>query len=151
AVFHTRTKDEIVTAASSGGRSTYQNAGSTRRHGFELTWTGEFADHWRALLAYTWLDAEYREDVCAPLPCGQNPIVAGNRIPGVAQHAAYASLGWAPPEGWRAGVDLRWLGSIAVNDENTEKTPSYLVAGVGAGYLWRNGPWELNAFARIDN
>lgn len=151
ALFQTRTREEIVVATSSGGRSTYQNAGKTRRNGLELTWNHTFADYWQAQAAYTWIDAEYREDVCMPAPCGQNPILKGNRIPGVARHAAYAAVGWTPPEGWRAGVDLRWLSKIPVNDANSEYAPGYVVAGAGAGYLWRRGPWELNAFARIDN
>src|SRR5690606_39220427 len=57
AVFQTSTADEIVTAESVGGRTVYQNAGGTRRNGFELGWTGKLSSDWNTDLAYTWLDA----------------------------------------------------------------------------------------------
>ena len=36
ALFHTRTSNEIVPAENAGGRTSYQNAGRTRRQGLEL-------------------------------------------------------------------------------------------------------------------
>ena len=69
ALFQTRTRDEIVTDTNSGGRATFQNAGRTRRNGFELAWQHETANHWRTQLAYTWLDARYRDAFCSPSPC----------------------------------------------------------------------------------
>ncbi|PLC54221.1 TonB-dependent siderophore receptor [Pollutimonas nitritireducens] len=149
ALFQTRTEDEIVTAESIGGRTVYQNAGGTRRNGFELGWTGKFLHNWRSDLAYTWLDAEYRDDCVAPA-CS-SAIHAGNKIPGIARQAAYAAVGWAPPTGWRAGLEARYLSDIQVNDANSETTPAYFVAAISAGYLWRTGPWEVSTFARLDN
>lgn len=151
AVFQTRTEDEIVTATSSGGRSTYRNAGRTRRDGFELSWEARHANHLLVQAGYTYLNARYREDVCATAGCPALALEAGNRIPGIARHAAYAALNWVPPEGWRAGVDARYLGSIPVDDENSDEAPAYVVVGVGAGYRWLAGPWRWDAFARVDN
>jgi len=151
ALFQTRTRDEIVSASSDNGRATFQNAGRTRRNGFELGWSGKFAGHWQTDFAYTWLDAKYRDDACNNGPCGPDDIQAGNRIPGIAKHALYAALQWAPPAGWRAGVEARYLSSIPVNDSNSESAPSYFVAAVSAGYVWRPGPWELMAYGRVDN
>lgn len=151
AVFQTNTRDEIVTAVNSGGRSTYQNAGRTLRKGLELTWDAEYARDIHVQLGYTYLDATYRDDVCAPLPCGMNPIRAGNRIPGIARQAAYAEIGWRPPQGWRASVDIRYLSDIQVNDANTDQAAGYTSVGIGAGYLWQAGAWELSAFGRVDN
>src|SRR5690606_38834394 len=105
AVFHSGTRDEIVPAASSGGRTAYRNAGRTRRRGAELEWSGRFARHARVQLAYTWLDARYRNSV-------SDAIQAGHRIPGTARQAAYAALAWEPPQGWQAGVEARYLGRI---------------------------------------
>ena len=104
AVFHTRTSDEIVTNSNIGGRSTFRNAPNTKRDGFELAWQQETAGHWRTQLAYTWLRARYSDAFCAPVPCtGANTVPAGNEIPGVAPQAFFASFGYVPPEGWRAG------------------------------------------------
>jgi len=144
AVFHTGTDDEIVSAGSSGGRTTYQNAGRTRRDGMELGWSGEFARHGRAQLSYTWLNARYADD-------GPGDIRAGNKIPGIARQAAYASLAWAPPEGWQASMEGRFLSKIYVNDANDGDAPAYFVAALSAGYVLKAGAWELNVYGRVDN
>lgn len=144
AVFHASTDDEIVSAGSAGGRTSYQNAGRTRRDGIELGWSGEFARNGRAQLAYTWLNARYVDD-------GPGDIRAGNRIPGIARQAAYASLAWAPPEGWQASVEGRLLSKVYVNDANDGDAPGYVVAALSAGYVKKLGAWELNAYARVDN
>jgi len=144
AVFHASTDDEIVSAGSAGGRASYQNAGRTRRDGIELGWSGEFARNGRAQLAYTWLNARYVDD-------GPGDIRAGNRIPGIARQAAYASLAWAPPEGWQASVEGRLLSKVYVNDANDGDAPGYVVAALSAGYVKKLGAWELNAYARVDN
>jgi iron complex outermembrane receptor protein len=151
AVFQTRTDDEIVTATNVGGRATFQNAGRTKRDGFELAWQHETENHWRTQLAYTWLDARYSDPFCA-VPCTANTFVpADNRIPGIAPQSLFASYGWVPPEGWRAGTELRALGSIEANDRNTVSVPGYGVVALFAGYVKKWQRWELNAFARIDN
>jgi iron complex outermembrane receptor protein len=152
AVFETRTRDEIVTDTNVGGRSTFQNAGRTRRDGFELAWQHESAKHWRTQLAYLWLDARYDDAFCSPSPClAGNTVVAGDRIPGIARHALFASFGWVPPEGWRAAAELRALGLIQANDRNTAAAPGYAVAALSAAYLRHWQRWEFNAFARVDN
>lgn len=149
AVFHTRTDDEIVSAGSSGGRTSYQNAGRTRRDGAELGWSGAFGRHWRTQFAYTWLNARYADDT----PGGDTPggIRAGNKIPGIARQAAFASLAWAPPQGWQASVEGRYLSKIYVNDANDQDAPAYFVAAASVGYVKTLGAWELNAYARVDN
>ncbi|MDN8611829.1 TonB-dependent receptor [Variovorax ginsengisoli] len=152
ALFKTRTSDEIVTATNIGGRATFQNAGRTTRDGFELAWQHETEDHWRTQLAYTWLDARYSDTFCATVPCTAAGLVpAGNRIPGIAPQALFASYGWVPPQGWRAGTELRALSSIEANDRNTVSAPGYAVVALFAGYVMQWQRWDLNAFARIDN
>nr|WP_228129194.1 TonB-dependent receptor [Pusillimonas sp. T7-7] len=152
ALFQTRTEDEIVSAGSDGGRTTYRNAGSTLRNGFELGWSGDIVRHWRAQFAYTWLDATYRDSFYAgDATDPDNLVPAGNRIPGIARHSLFAAIAWTPPKGWRAGVEGRYLSKLYVNDSNDEATPSYFTAAVHAGYLWQLSNWDVNAFARIDN
>ncbi len=144
AVFHVSTDDEIVSAGSSGGRTTFRNAGRTRRDGLELGWSTRFAGQWRAQLAYTWLDARYRDDA-------GGGIRAGNRIPGIARQSAFASLGWAPPQGWQAAIEGRYLSQLYADDANDAAAPGYAVAALSAGYIKQIGAWELSAYARVDN
>jgi iron complex outermembrane receptor protein len=152
AVFQTRTDDEIVTATNSGGRATFQNAGRTQRDGVELSWLHETTSHWRTQLAYTWLDARYRDGFCSPAPCAAgNAVAPDNRIPGIAKQSFFAAFGYAPPLGWRAGAELRALSRIEANDANTARAPGYVVAALQAGYVQRWAGWEWNAFARVDN
>lgn len=155
AVYQIDTRDEIVAADATFGRTTYQNAGRTRRQGFELSWAGELAQNLKAQLAYGWVDAKYRDD-CATASCldpasPDKHLRAGNRIPGVARNAFYASLDWLPDEGFRAGIDGRYLSKIYVNDGNTESAPSYFVAGAYMGYVWRSGSWRIASHVRVDN
>ncbi|MDW5441609.1 TonB-dependent receptor [Polaromonas sp. SM01] len=151
ALFQTRTDDEIVTDTDSGGRSTFRNAGRTRRNGLELGWNTSLARHWRAQAAYTWLDATYQDGFCATPCTAAGAVAAGNRIPGIARQVAQASLDWAPPTGWRAGVQARYVGAIPVNDLNSESAASATLVALHAGYLLRLQRWEISTFARVDN
>lgn len=152
AVFETRTQDEIVTATNVGGRATFQNAGRTRREGFELAWQHETENHWRTQVAYTYLDARYSDPFCSTLPCTATSFVpGGNRIPGIAPQALFASFGWVPPDGWRVGAELRALGSIEANDRNTASAPGYGVVALFTGYVKHWDRWDFNVFARVDN
>ncbi|WOZ79627.1 TonB-dependent receptor PqqU [Kosakonia sacchari] len=144
ALFRTDTDNEIVTDTSIGGRTTYKNAGKTRRQGAELSLDQQFAGNWRAKLAWTYLDATYRSEVCDG---GCN----GNRIPGIARNMGFASLGWIPDQGWYAGADVRYMSDIMANDENSAKAPSYTVTGLNTGYKFSYGNWMMDVFGRVDN
>ena len=155
AIFGTRTTNEIVTLSNVGGRSTYQNVASTRRLGLELTWTRQLPQDLSVQAAYTLLDAQYTDSFlsCTTTPCAApaTPVASGNRIPGVARNAFAASLAWAPPRGWRAGVEAKALSRVYVNDTNSDAAASFVVANVSAGYLLLLGDWQFSAFGRIDN
>ncbi len=155
AVFQTRTKSEIVTQTNSGGRTTYQNAGATRRSGLELSWAREVLPDLRAQLAYTWLDARYRDGfaTCTGTPCAapNQTIAAGTPMPGIARQSFYAALGYAPLAGWRGGVEGRILSRVFVNDANSDAAQGYATASANIGYLARIGSWELTGFGRLDN
>ncbi|MEF3110113.1 TonB-dependent receptor PqqU [Raoultella sp. WB_B2P2-3] len=145
ALFQTNTNNEIVVDASSGGRTSYKNAGKTRRQGMELGLDQQFAENWRLKAAWTWLDATYRTNVCDDASCN------GNRIPGIARNMGYASFGYQPDRGWYAGSDIRYMSNIMANDENTAKAPSWTVVGLTSGYKWSYGNMDMDVFGRIDN
>jgi iron complex outermembrane receptor protein len=79
------------------------------------------------------------------------PVTPSNRIPGIARQMAFAALTWNPPQGWRAGVEARYLGRMHVNDSNTEAAPGYFIAAAHAGYLLRRDRSTLQTYLRIDN
>lgn len=145
ALFQTNTDNEIVVDSSSGGRTSYKNAGKTRRQGMELGLDQQFGESWRLKAAGTWLDATYRTNVCDDASCN------GNRIPGIARNMGYASFGYQPEQGWYAGSDIRYMSDIMANDENTAKAPSWTVVGLTTGYKWSYGRMDMDLFGRIDN
>jgi iron complex outermembrane recepter protein len=155
AVFQAQTRDEIVVDTNIGGRSTYQNSGRTRRRGAEYSLNYRLAPAWRFQLAYTYVDAYYSDAylTCVAAPCAAPTVsvAAGNRLPGVPKHNAYASLRWGADQGWHASVSGQYVTSVAVNDVNTVFAPAYALLGLDGGYGVELRSFKLNAFLRINN
>jgi iron complex outermembrane recepter protein len=155
ALFQTGTKDEIVTQTNSAGRSTFQNAGATRRRGAELAWSGRLGPAWRLQLSQSWLDARYRDafKTCAATPCTVPTLAvpAGNRIPGTAQSVSAAEIAWRPERGWQGGIELRRSSRVYVNDTNSDAAPAFTTVAVDAGYAFDVRHWTVSATARVDN
>jgi len=157
ALFRADTDDEIGVLTSSGGRSTYQNVGSTRRSGGELAlrWAPHAA--WRALLALTYLDATYRDDfqTCSAVPCTRPAdrvtVPAGNRIAGTMEKSGFASLAWLPQSNAELALELRYQGAMPVNDLNSDFSPAATIASLRAAYTLALGPGNLYLLGRLDN
>jgi len=154
-VFDVLTRDEIVVLSNSGGRSTFQNAGRTRRRGLELS--GE-VQHGRLNVtsAFTLLNATYADGfmTCETSPCAAPTVAipAGNRLPGIARRQAYVRLAWEP--GWAGStftLELRHNGAVPVNDRNSDAAAAYTVANAGVRFEQTRGPWQWRQFVRVDN
>jgi len=61
ALFRIDTKDEIVVNSAAGGRTDFKNAAGTRRKGMELAWQQQYAQGFESTLAWTLLDAQFRQ------------------------------------------------------------------------------------------
>ena len=142
AVFHTNTNNEIVSNGAQGGRTTYRNAGETRRYGAELQADVRLSPQWSVQAAYTYLNAEFRE--------GDN---AGKSLPGLSKHVAFTQLSYQPHAAWRLGLSAQHASQVFANDANsaTATAPSFTIASASVGYTQDLGAWTLNAFARVDN
>jgi iron complex outermembrane recepter protein len=153
--FQTSTHSEIVTQTNVGGRSTFTNAGATRRRGIELAWSATLARAWQFQLAQTWLDARYRDPfaTCTAAPCTVPTqfIPAGNRIPGTAHSVSAAEIAWQPARGWRGGAEVRYSSRVYVNDINSETAPSFTTLAAYGGYVFDLKGWTLSATLRVDN
>ena len=154
-VFRALTRNEIVVNTNLGGRSTYQNAGRTRRSGAEFAFSYRFADNWRSQLAYTYVDATYSDAylTCLSTPCAAPTgiVAAGNRLPGVPRNNAFASVRWGDELGLQLSANGQYVSAVAVNDQNTVFTPSYTIFGVSGGYGMDLPALRLNAFVRLNN
>ena len=149
AVFQSETQDDIVSAGTLDGRSTFRNADQTLRQGVELSWNKNL---WRDLTAqasYSYLDATFDADIANT--DATKVIRKGNDIPGIAKNQAFMALGWQPEQGFNAGVDVRYMDNIYVDDINSDSAPSYTVASANVGYIWKNNDWKVRTYARIDN
>ena len=153
--FETLTHDEIVVDTSLGGRSTYQNAGRTRRDGVEASLDYRLARQWRLQLAYTYVDAVYLDAyrTCATAPCAKPTVAvaAGNRLPGVPLDDGYARLTFGHDTGWQASVSDQYISRIAVNDPNSAYAPAYSLLDFTGGYGARLRSMRLRVFMRLDN
>jgi iron complex outermembrane receptor protein len=155
ATFASHTRDELVVASNLGGRSTYANAATSERKGWELSAAGPIASRWHYALAYTRLDARYRDgfSICRAPPCAQpdTRIAAGNRIPATTPQLAWAELRWSP----RADVDVfaqgNAIGRSFADDANSAHAPGYATLDLGVERRWKFGRVALEGFARVDN
>ncbi len=150
ALFRIDTRDEIVVNSAAGGRSDYRNASGTRRRGLELAWQQRHAGGFESALAWTLLDARFRQ----PFTSGTPPqaVAAGNRLPGVAARQFYGELLWRhAASGFHAGVELRHAGKVYVNDRNSEAAAAHTIGNLRAGFMQRGRGWRLAQYLRVDN
>ena len=155
ALFGSRTRDELVVVANQGGRSIYDNASLTRRRGAELALSAPLARRWELVLAYTFLDARYREDfaVCGLPPCSDQDLVvrAGRHIPGLARHSGFGELRFTPAAGLDLLLQARFVDRVFVDDDNREAAPAYARVDLAAERRFRFAGLHWRAFARLDN
>lgn len=156
ALFEARTSDELVVLSNTGGRSTFQNAGTTLRRGVEAALNGQWGTGWSAQVAATVLDATYRDAfrTCGAPPCATPTLTvnAGNRIPGIPNASLYAELAWQHrPSGLGLAAEMRRTGRIMVDDRNTDAAPAATVFALRASLQQAVGRWALREFVRVDN
>ena len=151
AVFNVETTDEIVVDTAVGGRTTYKNAGDTRRRGAEVSWEGDLGAGLSGYASYTWLSAKFTAEATTGLPPLVVPV--GARLPGVPLANGYAELVWShpPAAGLSAAVEIQYAGKIYVNDRNTDAAPAYTIGNVRVGFEQRAGRWLLREFVRVNN
>jgi iron complex outermembrane receptor protein len=143
-VFDIETRDEIVVDLSSGGRTTFSNAGRTERRGLEIGAETLLAGPFEARAAYTWLDAAYADDF--------GTAAAGNRLPGVPREQFYFEGAWRyAPWGMRVALELLHRSRVPVNDLNSEFAASFSVVNAVIGFEQRGAGWRLSEFLRVDN
>ena len=155
AAFLTHTNSEIVVVSNLGGRSTYQNAGRTRRSGVQGSLDYRFAPKWKVQLAYTYIKAIYIDAyrTCTAAPCAVPNVVvpSGNRMPGIPHNDAYAKLSWGGSLGWHASLSGQYMGAIPVNSLNSEYSGAYPVFNVTGGYRGELWSHLANVFVRLNN
>jgi iron complex outermembrane receptor protein len=156
ALFRADTSDELAVATNVDGRSTYRNVGDSRREGVELSATGQLAANWRLSAGYTHLQARFRDAFLActgtPCPVPTTPVAAGSRIPGVPENYGSLRLEHGDGSGWREGLTFTSVGSVTVNDIDTQRAAGYGLIDLDAGYIFNlTGTSRLDLSARVNN
>ncbi len=156
AVFRSNTHDELAVQSNSNGRSTYQNVGDTRRQGFETSLTGSFAEDWQISAGVTHLQARFLSafNTCFSAPCvvPSLPVAAGSRMPGVPENYGSLRLQHGSDLGWHEGIDLTGVGTVTVNDTDTQRAAGYGLIGLDTSYTFAIGESSrLQLSARVDN
>lgn len=153
-VYRIEGRDEIVAAASIGGRASFANAGSTRREGLELGVEGTWNPRWRYALAANWLRASFTEgfayQVFSDGALQTRRVATGNRLPGIPQADAFVEVAWNSQDG-RLGVatELRLSDRVFVDDRNSDAAPGHSLLALRGTWGQSSAGWQ--AFARIDN
>jgi iron complex outermembrane recepter protein len=159
AYFQATTSNELVVLSNTGGRSTFQNAGTTQRNGVEAVLAGDMTKSgsgWSTYLSVTYLDAQYKNSflTCGAPPCTTPTlrVNSGNRIPGIPRTSLFAELAYQHrPWGLDAALEMRHVGKIYVDDRNSDAAPAATTFNLRASLSQTVGKWTFKEFVRIDN
>lgn len=150
AVFDVHTRDELAVLANSGGRSVFHNVGRTQRQGVEAQLAARWPNGWGLQAAAAWLKAQYRDPFCSG-PCNTGSVLAGHRLPGAPSRSGFADVSWRSASGLEAGLEVRHVGPVWVDDRNSDAAPAYTVANLRLSWEQTVGAWTLSALARVEN
>lgn len=154
ALFAARTRNDIVIAASNGGKTAYANAPETQRNGLELSTRLTLPAALRLDLAYTLLDARVSQAYNTFVGAATIPTVigSGSRIPGVPNQNLFADLSWRSRDQHLEGaLEFRGVGAMVANDTNSARAPGYGLLGARLVAASDLGAHRLSAFLRVDN
>ena len=156
ALFKTDTQNELSVLSNNGGRTVYQNVGSTSRKGVEVALDAYWGYGFGSLLSFTYLDARFDEPfkTCTSSGCtaANVPVPAGNRIPGIPSHTFYGELNWGTDDDVvSTAIEGRYVSRLYANDTNTEYADSYGLLNWRAVLKQKLGALQLTGFVRVDN
>lgn len=153
-LFKVDTDNEIVTRQTVSGRSSYQNAGKTKRTGIEASIDANLENNITLFAAYTLLNAKFDDPFVTVINAAgtTGPVNSGNRIPGTYKSQVYGEVAWRYPSlGFFTALEGRHNSQVYVNDINTDKAPSYTIFNIRAGLEQNLTSWRFKEFIRLEN
>lgn len=153
-LFKIDTDNEIVTRQTVAGRSSYQNAGKTKRTGIEASIDANLENNVTLFAAYTLLNAKFDDPFVTVINAGgaTGTVNSGNRIPGTYKSQIYGEVAWRyPAMGFFSALEGRHNSQVYVNDINTDKAPSYTIFNIRAGFEQNLRSWRFKEYVRIEN
>ena len=104
------------------------NVGGVDSGGVELAASVELGHGLAAYAAYSYLAAEYSDDVPG------EGIVAGNRLVNAPRHRWFGELTWRRGPAWRVAANVARVGQRAADLANSANAPAYALLGLSARY-----------------
>ena len=143
-IYYTQVKDEIVSVLQDNNITEFQNAGETRKKGFEFSGRYDLNDHFWVGLGYAYSDYEY-EDFIELVRDGRNlqeVDLSGNQIPYIPRHQYSLSTGYRHPSGFKLRLQADTWGEYYMDNANTEKYEGYdFLTSLMLGY--ESGPHAI--------
>lgn len=153
-LFKIDTENEIVTRQTVSGRSSYQNAGDTKRTGLEASIDASLANNFTVYGSYTLLNAKFEDPFVTVINAAgaTGTVNSGNSIPGTYKSQIYGEVAWRYPAfGFFSALEGRYNSQVYVNDINIDKAPSYAVFNIRAGLEQNLTNWRFKEFIRLEN
>jgi outer membrane receptor protein involved in Fe transport len=152
-VFHTVNSDDIQFVATNTNQGYFDNVGSTRRQGVDLSVGGKVADlSWRVV--YSFVEATFEsnfelngESNSTADENGNIQVRAGDRLPLIPRHTGRLVLDYAPNERWDLGANLIAASGIFLHGNENNANQAGGTNGEGAliaGSGWISGYTVLN-------
>jgi outer membrane receptor protein involved in Fe transport len=152
-VFHTVNSDDIQFVATNTNQGYFDNVGSTRRQGLDLSVGGKVAD-WSWRLVYSFVEATFEstfelngESNSTADENGNIQVRAGDRLPLIPRHTGRLVLDYAPNERWDLGANLIAASGIFLHGNENNANQAGGTNGEGAfiaGSGWISGYAVLN-------
>jgi iron complex outermembrane recepter protein len=160
AVFDITTKNEIVVNQQIGTTASFNNAGATRRNGFEISLEKELENNLKTYLAYTLLNAKFDDAFTYQIltttggvtTASPRTVNAGNYIPGTYKSQIYGEVSWKyNPWNLNTAIEGRYNSKVFVDDLNSDSASSYLIFSTRASIQQQQGNWKFTEYVRVDN
>jgi iron complex outermembrane receptor protein len=125
------------------------NLGDMRSRGFELSLNSDREKMVSFSLAYTYLDAKFKEYSINPNDGGTPPIsLNGNIVPRTSKHTINLTVDFKPVAGLTISPELISKSSYYADESNLYKQPAYEVVNLRAEYKINK---SLEVFGKIEN
>lgn len=139
--------DELVPFEVPGmpGRDFFENAGKSRRSGFELAFALHPGAGLTTSLAYTFSHFQFERFQTS----AEN--VNGNDIPGIPRNQIWAEIAYEHPWGFYANWEVFYRDGVYADNANQVSSDAYVVSNLRAGYTGRFRGWEFGPFIGFNN
>lgn len=114
-IFYIQSRDELVVDQAIGGRTSYRNAASSRRHGLELFWQQHINPSWQHRWNSTLLASRFAAQANT-----------ARELPGVARVQHDWLLEYRPwqDDHWLLRTQINYRGKLWVDDQNSQHAPA---------------------------